>query len=101
MSVLVIEAICILILGLVPSLLSWIVVHKAKQRLQTRLRQARTVALYRQQRINHLFSTEQALEGSFGLVGDQSCRFNAHSPYLRCAVNPSGPCQDCSHYQSR
>jgi hypothetical protein len=35
-----------------------------------------------------------------GYVGDTSCRFNAHSPFLRCAVNPEGPCQDCSCYES-
>lgn len=33
-------------------------------------------------------------------LGDTSCRFNAHSPFLRCAVNPSGPCQNCSSYEA-
>ncbi|MEE2695787.1 MAG: DUF6464 family protein, partial [Cyanobacteriota bacterium] len=27
-----------------------------------------------------------------------SCRFNARSPLLRCAVLPEGPCDRCSHY---
>jgi Family of unknown function (DUF6464) len=35
-----------------------------------------------------------------GYVGDTSCRFNAHSPFLRCAVNPDGPCQNCSYYET-
>ena len=34
------------------------------------------------------------------LIGDRSCRFNAHSPYIRCAVNPQGPCEGCRDYQS-
>ncbi|WP_242057062.1 MULTISPECIES: DUF6464 family protein [Oscillatoriales] len=34
-------------------------------------------------------------------IGDTSCKFNARSPYLRCTVNPLGPCQDCPHYQPR
>jgi hypothetical protein len=34
-------------------------------------------------------------------IGDISCRFNAHSPYLRCAVNPSGPCENCSYYDPK
>ncbi len=34
-------------------------------------------------------------------VGDTSCQFNARSPFLRCAVNPEGPCQGCSCYESR
>lgn len=41
------------------------------------------------------------LEGVGYLVGDISCRFNARSCYLRCAVNPQGPCQDCRHYEPR
>ena len=34
------------------------------------------------------------------VIGDPSCRFNARSPLLRCAVLPEGPCERCSHYQS-
>lgn len=35
------------------------------------------------------------------VLGDPSCRFNALSPLLRCAVLPDGPCDRCSHYQLR
>ncbi len=34
-----------------------------------------------------------------GCIGDPSCRYNAHSPELRCAVNPCGPCEGCVHYE--
>ena len=27
------------------------------------------------------------------VIGDPSCRFNARSPLLRCAVLPEGPCE--------
>ncbi|MBE9116358.1 hypothetical protein IQ249_10655 [Lusitaniella coriacea LEGE 07157] len=27
-----------------------------------------------------------------------TCRFNAHSAFLLCAVNPSGPCSLCQDY---
>lgn len=33
-----------------------------------------------------------------GTIGDLRCRFNARSPYLRCAVNPLGPCETCQAY---
>jgi hypothetical protein len=33
-------------------------------------------------------------------MGDASCRFNARSELLRCAINPSGPCQDCRFYET-
>lgn len=32
------------------------------------------------------------------VIGDPSCRFNARSPLLRCAVLPEGPCERCVHY---
>ena len=31
---------------------------------------------------------------------DRTCAFNARSPHIRCAVNPSGPCEGCIHYES-
>ncbi len=35
------------------------------------------------------------------VIGDPSCRYNARSPLLRCAVLPDGPCERCSHYELR
>ena len=32
------------------------------------------------------------------VIGDPSCRYNARSPLLRCAVLPDGPCERCAHY---
>ncbi|WP_040483598.1 DUF6464 family protein [Lyngbya aestuarii] len=28
----------------------------------------------------------------------KTCKYNAGSAFLRCAVNPSGPCSECNHY---
>lgn len=33
-------------------------------------------------------------------IGDTTCRNNARSPYIRCAVNPCGPCEGCGSYES-
>jgi hypothetical protein len=33
------------------------------------------------------------------ILGDASCRFNARSEIMRCAVNPEGPCQSCRYYE--
>jgi hypothetical protein len=35
------------------------------------------------------------------VIGDPSCRFNARSPLLRCAVWPEGPCERCGHFSPR
>jgi hypothetical protein len=33
-------------------------------------------------------------------IGDPTCKYNAHSPYIRCAVNPHlNTCEDCQHYE--
>ena len=32
------------------------------------------------------------------VIGDPTCRFNARSPLMRCAVIPEGPCERCSHW---
>jgi Family of unknown function (DUF6464) len=31
-------------------------------------------------------------------IGNQNCKHNAHSPYLRCVINPYGPCEGCPSY---
>lgn len=41
------------------------------------------------------------VEGVGYVIGDLSCRYNAVSSQLRCAVNPQGPCSDCSSYESK
>jgi len=32
------------------------------------------------------------------MIGNPSCKFSALSHYLRCAVNPIGPCEGCEHF---
>jgi hypothetical protein len=38
------------------------------------------------------------IDGMGYMIGDITCDLNARSPYLRCAVNPMGPCDGCSAY---
>jgi hypothetical protein len=33
------------------------------------------------------------------VIGDLTCLYNARSELLRCALNPSGPCDRCVHHQ--
>lgn len=41
------------------------------------------------------------IEGLGYPIGDITCEYNARSNYLRCAINPDGPCKDCLHYKPR
>ncbi len=41
------------------------------------------------------------VDGMGYMIGDITCDLNARSPYLRCAINPMGPCDGCSAYAPR
>jgi Family of unknown function (DUF6464) len=43
---------------------------------------------------------EKSLVQGCWVIGDATCRYNAHSELLRCAVNPDGPCKLCRYYES-
>jgi hypothetical protein len=44
---------------------------------------------------------ERSWSGNHWVIGDASCRFNAQSELMRCAVNPSGPCENCRFYEEK
>lgn len=54
------------------------------------------IALYVQSAPRHV---ERSLVAGRWVLGDVSCRFNAHSELIRCAVNPEGPCASCRLYE--
>jgi Family of unknown function (DUF6464) len=43
-------------------------------------------------------SEKSLVEGRW-VVGDATCRYNAHSEIIRCAVNPEGPCDSCRFHE--
>ena len=107
----VIKLALILILSILPSLVYLLISRKAKKRWQMRLRRAQTVTNYRTERLpSNIYSYERDSQLENGdrrrpitkyFIGDTSCTNNAQSPYLRCAINPEGPCEECSHYERR
>jgi len=94
---LVAEVVFILSLGCLPSLVSiWLMRRaqiQAQENLQAALNAAAMIGLPRRNTL------AEDPEWRAQWVGDVSCRYNARSPWLRCAVNPCGPCQGCRHYQ--
>ncbi|MBW4682366.1 MAG: hypothetical protein KME19_20070 [Microcoleus vaginatus WJT46-NPBG5] len=97
----VLEIFFIFILGLTPPLLSFWSRRLAEARATSRLRAAREAAAARGLRSIAISPDAPPPERMGQFLGDPSCRFNARSAYIRCAVNPIGPCQECPQYQPR
>ncbi|MFW6359781.1 MAG: DUF6464 family protein [Chroococcales cyanobacterium] len=95
------ETIFIVILSLLPSLISLILLRRAKQRFEARLRDARLRPVSGQRYSRGSSANDFSTEIGNYFVGNLNCRYNAHSPYLRCAVNPSGPCENCRFYEAK
>jgi hypothetical protein len=99
------ELLFILVLGFMPPLLSLWVTYKTRERLLERVRIAQDTAPPWRGNSQAAFPTPylaSSLHYQSGIgyvIGDTSCAFNARSPHLRCAVNPSGPCTDCRFYE--
>lgn len=43
---------------------------------------------------------ERSLWEGRWIIGDATCRYNARSEVLRCAVYPSGPCDRCPYWKA-
>ncbi|WP_275994510.1 DUF6464 family protein [Argonema antarcticum] len=87
------KTLLVLIVGMIPPLISVWVMRKAEARARSRLR----IAIERAS-LTPLVMTPHPPDLQY--IGDRTCKFNANSPYVRCAVNPLGPCQECPHYRS-
>lgn len=92
------DIVIILLLGIAPPILSLWILHRAQAHYrQVNLAIAPPVTLT----LKALPPADMTCIDGFGyVIGKVSCKYNARSPYIRCAVNPSGPCQDCRYYDS-
>ncbi|MEH1802855.1 MAG: DUF6464 family protein [Nostoc sp.] len=93
----------VIAIGFLPSLISLWVIRKTHLRSRLRLRQAAMnfPTVQGRQNVRPVESDRYYLEGVGYLIGDISCKFNARSGYIRCAVNPDGPCNGCRHYEPK
>ncbi len=91
------DIVIILLLGIAPPILSLWILHRA----QATLRQTNVVIVHPVvERLKALPPADMNCIDGFGyVIGKVSCMYNARSPYIRCAVNPNGPCQDCRSYE--
>ena len=89
----------ILLLGISPAFLYWWFRRRIESRIVGQLSSVGTGVAITHWRRSDLPHDAQYVEGVGYLIGDISCQYNARSSYIRCAVNPSGPCKNCRFYQ--
>ncbi|MBP0016968.1 MAG: hypothetical protein J7647_05340 [Cyanobacteria bacterium SBLK] len=95
------EIFFIAILSIMPFFLSRFLLRQAIQQWEETLGQVRADNVLHL-RVHTMFanpSEQCAREEDSYFIGNTLCRYNARSPYLRCAVNPAGPCQNCRHFR--
>ena len=93
----------VIAVGFLPSLIFLWVIRKSHLRSRLQLRQAAMnfPSVQGRQNVRLVESDRYYLQGVGYLIGDISCKFNARSGYIRCAVNPDGPCNGCRHYEHK
>ncbi|MCC5639386.1 DUF6464 family protein [Nostoc sp. CHAB 5844] len=98
-----IKTLLVIAVGFLPSLFSLWLIRKTHLRTRAQLRQAAMnfSGTRSRQNIRPMEGDRYYLEGVGYLIGDISCKFNARSGYIRCAVNPCGPCQGCRYYKPK
>ncbi|MEB3293605.1 MAG: DUF6464 family protein [Synechococcales bacterium] len=91
-----IEVSLVVVLGLIPFLFSLFSMRKLEREAEERLQSAIAIAHRRQlRRLLHHHPVEVVMA-----IGDTTCRNNALSSHLRCAINPLGPCETCRFYET-
>ncbi|MEH1829968.1 MAG: DUF6464 family protein [Nostoc sp.] len=96
------KTLLVIAVGFLPSLFSLWMIRKT-QRARLRMRQAAMnfPVVQGRQNLRSVAGDRYYLEGVGYLIGDISCKFNARSGYIRCAINPEGPCNGCRHYEPK
>ena len=94
------EILLILLIGITPFLVSLLILNKFEARTTERFNLVRLAVNYRGIRGISSQPEEQYIEGVGYIIGDLTCKFNARSSEVRCAVNPLGPCKGCLDYES-
>ncbi|MEM6423840.1 MAG: DUF6464 family protein [Cyanobacteria bacterium P01_C01_bin.73] len=94
-----ITVLMIFVVGFSPAIVSLLISRRNQAQTLAQFAAAREAVSRRNvSAIALRLSEVTAIEGSRAVIGDVGCRWNARSPYLRCAVNPCGPCDDCPHF---
>lgn len=93
-----------IVIGLTPAAISLFLCLHSRRQVQQSIHLA---ANYASQERFRRFSGRMRnpdthfVEGMGLVIGDVTCQLNARSPFIRCAPNPSGPCEGCHEYEGK
>lgn len=91
----------LILVGLLPPILSVWASYRAERQVVERIDLALDHVGYYPNSWRQRHPDERYFDGIGLVLGDITCQLNARSPYIRCAVNPMGPCEDCRFYEGR
>jgi hypothetical protein len=96
------DIIIILLVGVAPPILSLWVLHRTQVHYRQIMQiNSEAIANPRPLKLKALPPADMICIDGYGyVIGLVSCKYNARSPYIRCTVNPNGPCQGCRHFDS-
>ena len=95
------QTLLIVSLGITPSLIYLWFRRQVEARAIQQIRSAGTAVPVTSWRQQNMPADAQYVEGVGYLIGDITCKYNAQSSYIRCAINPDGPCENCRYYEPR
>lgn len=93
-----------IVIGLIPAAISLFVCLYSRRQFQQSLHVATDYAA--RERFRYVSDRPRNpdahyVDGMGMVIGDITCQLNARSPFLRCAANPSGPCEGCREYEGK
>jgi hypothetical protein len=95
------DIIIIFAIGIAPPIFSLWLLHRYQSQFRQQYVSQTIQQLYQPitPTLKALPPADMTMIDGFGyVIGKVSCQYNARSPYIRCAVNPDGPCDNCRHY---
>lgn len=99
LSIVMLVIFLIFVVGLAPACISaWLCVRSERSLKQSNYRQVPSRPGAGLLKLLDNPSDLHYVDGLGYMIGDITCDLNARSPYLRCAMNPIGPCDGCNTY---
>lgn len=93
-----------IVIGLTPAAISLLLCFHSRRQVQQSIHLAtdyESHERFRRLSVRSRNPDAHYVDGMGLVIGDITCQLNARSPFIRCAPNPSGPCEGCRDYEGK